>query len=165
MLGSILQIKKENQNHKIMKRILILIGLVLSTIISIPAQAENKKQNSLAETLINYEKQTWKLAKRKDLKAFAEFIAEDFIGVYPDAENVTKNELLKSLGSIDLKDFELTDFKTAMLNKDAYIITYKATSRIVADEKEISASVNVLAGWARRDDKWQIVFFRESSLK
>jgi hypothetical protein len=121
--------------------------------------------SATANLLINYEKQTWALAERKELDKFASFIAENFTGIYPDADNVTKAQLMQSLGAITLKNYELTDFKVKMLTKDAAIVTYKAASTVLADGKESSARVDLTAGWAKRLGKWQIVFFRETPLK
>lgn len=128
-------------------------------------RADNKSVLAAEERLINYEKQTWELAQRKELDKFAAFIAEDFTGIYPDAENVTKLQLMQSLGAITLKNYELMDFKVKMLTKDSGIITYKAASTVLADGKETSARVTLIAGWAKRSGKWQIVFYRETPLK
>lgn len=125
----------------------------------------NKQIPAASKLLINYEKQTWKLAQLKELDKFAAFIAEDFTGIYPDAENVTKSQLMQSLGAITLKDYELTDFKVKMLTKDAAIVTYKAASTVLTGGNEASAKVALTAGWAKRSGRWQIVFYREAPLK
>lgn len=98
------------------------------TATAILRQADNKSVLTAEEILINYEKQTWKLTQRKELKKFAAFIADDFTGFYPDAEKVTKAQLMQSLGATELKEYELTDFKVKMLTKDSAIFTYKASS-------------------------------------
>lgn len=125
----------------------------------------NKQIPAAGKLLINYEKQTWKLAQLKELDRFAAFIAEDFTGIYPDAENVTKSQLMQSLEAIKIKDYELTDFKVKMLTRDAAIVTYKAASTVLAGGVESSSKVALTAGWAKRSGKWQIVFYREAPLK
>lgn len=124
-----------------------------------------KSISSAEELLINYEKQTWELAQRKELDKFAAFIAADFTGTYPDAENVTKSQLMQSLGAITLKSYDLTDFKIKMFTRDSAIITYKAASTVLSGGKETSARVTLIAGWAKCSGKWQIVFYRETPLK
>lgn len=128
-------------------------------------RADDKSVLAIKERIINYEKQTWKLAQQKELMKFAAFIAEDFTGIYPDAENVTKLQLMQSLGAITLKNYELTDFKIKMLTKDSAIVTYKAASTVLAGDKETFARVSLTAGWAKRSGKWQIVFYRETRLE
>lgn len=148
------------------KRIFILFVFVFAFGAECFAQTQvAPKTLAEEELLIGYEKQTWELAKRKNLKSFAAYIADDFTGVYPDAENVTKVQLMQSLGAIELKNYELTDFKVKMLTKDAAIVIYKAASTVLAEGKETSARVALTAGWAKRGDKWQIIFFRETPLK
>ena len=147
-----------------MKRIFILIALAVGLSGSIYAQTNSKPKNSPAEMLISYEKQTWELVKQKDIKTFADFFAEDFYGIYPGAENVTKPQLLESLKQFDLKDYKLSDFKVTMLNKDAAIINYRAESQAMENGKAVSSRVAVTSGWARRKGKWLGVFFREYAL-
>ena len=74
---------------------------------------------SPADTLIACENETWSLIKRKDLKGFASYLAEDFYDIFPDGEERTKSELLEFLSSADLKDYRLSNFRVTMLNQDA----------------------------------------------
>jgi hypothetical protein len=156
--------RKENKYGENMKRIFILIALAVGLSASVYAQTNSKPKNSPAEMLISYEKQTWELVKRKDIKTFADFFAEDFYGIYPGAENVTKPQLLESLEQFDLKDYKLSNFKVTMLNKDAAIINYQAESQAMENGKEVSLRVAVTSGWAKRKGKWLGVFFREYAL-
>jgi hypothetical protein len=151
-----------------MKRLFILIALAVVLTSNAYAQTRNEQKNlakpSQQEILINYEKQTWELVKQKDLKAFTNLIAEDYYGIYPNAENVTKPKLVEFLGAVNLKDYQLSNFKVTMLNKDAAIITYQADVRLIDEGKEASFRVTLTSGWARRNGKWLGVFYRETLL-
>ena len=148
-----------------MNRLIILIALCLLSVNAFsqpPGKAQKSAKLSTEETLINFEKQTWELVKRKDLKAFATLVADDFYGIYPFAENITKPKLLEFLGTVELKDYELTDFKTTILGKNAAVVSYKANVRAMGDGKEFSSRVRIVSGWAKRGGKWLGVFYQET---
>lgn len=152
-----------------MKRLFILMTVIISLTVCTFAQTKNGKKNSgelsSEEILINLEKQTWELVKRKDMKAFAALVADDFYGIYPNMENVTKPMLVQFLGAVDLKSYELTDFRTTMFSKDAAVVTYKASVRAMDNGKEFATRVNLVSGWAKRGGKWLGVFYQETLLK
>jgi hypothetical protein len=109
---------------------------------------------SPANTLVAYEKETWSLIKRKDLKGFASYLAEDFYDIFPDGEERTKSELLEFLRGADLKDYRLSNFRVTMLNEDAAIVTYRVDARALIQGREISMKNSVTSGWAKRGGKW-----------
>src|SRR5688572_12266376 len=112
------------------------------------------EKQSTEETLIAYERETWRLIKGKDLEGFASYLAEEFYDIFPDGKERTKPELLEFLRTAELKEFHLTNFRVTMLNQDAAIVTYRADARAVIQDKEVSLKESVTAGWARRDGRW-----------
>lgn len=143
----------------------ILTGIIAVLSCSIAAQTGNNKKDSPAEILVGYEKQSWESVKQKDLKTFADFISPEFYGIYLDAENISKSMLIESLRAFDLKNYWLSDFKVTMMNKESMIVSYKVESQFIDSGKEISARAAIDSGWAKRRGKWQIVFFREITIK
>lgn len=149
-----------------MKQTVVLIALAFIFAGSVYTQTIKDRKRvarfATAEVLIEKEKQSWELVKQKDLKSFANFLADDFYGIYPDAEGVTKSELLEKFKLLALVDYQLNDFKVTMLNKQAAIISYRAVARVTDNGKEIPLTVALTSGWAKRGGKWFNVFFRES---
>lgn len=141
-----------------MRRFFILAVLAVTLMGSACAQTQNQPKRSEklspADMLIAYEKNTWGLIKRKDLKAFASYLAEDFYDIFPDGEERTKSELLKFLSEVDLKDYHLSNFRVTMLNNEAAIVTYHADGRAVGKEREFSMHNAVTSGWAKRGGRW-----------
>jgi hypothetical protein len=117
-------------------------------------QQNRSERLSPADTLITYETETWSLIKRKDLKGFASYLAEDFYDIFPDGEERTKSALLEFLSGADLKDFRLSNFRVTMLNQDAAIVTYQVDARAFIQGKEISMNNSVTSGWAKRGGRW-----------
>jgi hypothetical protein len=117
-------------------------------------QRNRSKPLSPTDTLIAYERATWSLIKRKDLKGFASYVAEDFYDIFPDGKERTKSELLDFLSEADLKEYRLTDFRVTMLNRDAAIVTYHIDGRAVIQGEEIAIQNSVTSGWAKRRGRW-----------
>jgi len=117
-------------------------------------QRDPSERLSSADRLIAYENETWSLIKRKDLKGFASYLAEDFYDIFPDGKERTKSELLEFLSGADLKDYRLKKFRVTMLNQDAAIVTYEVDARALIQGKEISMKNYVTSGWAKRGDRW-----------
>src|SRR5687768_1653050 len=95
-------------------------------------------QISAEETLINCEKETWSLIRRKDLGGFESYLAEDFYDIFPEGKERTKAELLDFLGTCELKEYQLSNFRVTMLNSDAAVVFYFVDARGLAQGKVIS---------------------------
>src|ERR1041384_7317617 len=113
-------------------------------------QRNRSKTLSPADRLIGCEKETWSLIKRKDLKRFASYLAEEFYDIFPDGQERTKSELLEFLNGASLKEYRLSDFRVTLLNQRAAIVTYDADARAVIQGKEMALKESVTAGWAKR---------------
>jgi hypothetical protein len=141
-----------------MRRLLLLAALTVALMSSACVQIQNQRNRSErlspADTLIACENEIWSLIKRKDLKEFASYLAEDFYDIFPDGEERTKSELLEFLSGADLKDSRLSNFRVTMLNQDAAIVTYQVDARALIQGREISMKNSVTSGWAKRDGRW-----------
>jgi hypothetical protein len=117
-----------------------------------------KIQSQAADTLIACENETWELIRRKDLKGFASYLAEDFYDIFPDGTERTKSQLLDFLSSAELKEYQLSNFRVTMLTEDAAVVTYHVDARAVIEGKKIPMNNFVTSGWARRGGKWSNIF-------
>lgn len=133
---------------------MLMVALMNEACVHMQDQRNRSERLSPADTLIAYETETWSLIKRKDLKEFASYLAEDFYDIFPDGEERTKAALLELLSGADLKDFRLSNFRVTMLNQDAAIVTYHVDARAFIQGKEISMNNSVTSGWAKRGGRW-----------
>lgn len=159
----------------------ILFVVLLTVICAAGASAQTRKAEhgrggqSVEETLISYERQSWEAVKRKDFKTFESFLADDFYDIFSNGKAVTKTELMRNyIRGVELKDYSLTDFKVVALNRDAAVVTYEATAhgaenQAAAHDIEKGAlsaiHVAVTSAWARRGGRWLNVFYRENDIK
>jgi hypothetical protein len=141
-----------------MSRLLLLAVLMVALMRDACVQMRNQRNRSEklspSDTLIAYENETWNLIKRKDLKGFARYLAEDFHDIFPDGEERTKSELLEFLSGADLKDYRLSNFRVTMLNQDAAIVTYQVDANAFIQGREISMKNSVTSGWAKHGGRW-----------
>jgi hypothetical protein len=121
-------------------------------------QRNSSEHLSAENTLIACENDTWRLIKQGDLTGFGGHLAEDFYDIFPDGVERRKLELLEFLREADLKDYQLSNFRVTMLNKDAAVVTYHVKARAFIQGKEISMKNSVTSGWARRGGRWLNVF-------
>lgn len=133
---------------------LLTVSLMSGACVQMQNQPNPSERLSSADTLIAYENETWRLIKRKDLKGFASYLAEDFYDIFPDGKERTKSELLEFLSRADLKNYRLSKFRVTMLNQDAAIVTYEVDARALIQGKEISMKNYVTSGWAKRGGRW-----------
>jgi len=117
-------------------------------------QRNHSERRSAADTLIAYENDIWSLIKRKHLKGFASYLAEEFYDIFPDGAERTKSALLEFLSRADLKKYRLSNFRVTMLNQGAAIVTYQVDARAVIQGKKIAINSSVTSGWAKRSGKW-----------
>jgi hypothetical protein len=132
----------------------LTIALLSGACVQTQNQRDRLEGPSTANELIACEHETWSLIQRKDLAAFASYLAEDFYDIFPDGTERTKSELLEFLRGADLKEYQLSNFRVTMLNQDAAIVTYHVDARALIQGREVSMKNSVTSGWARRGGKW-----------
>jgi hypothetical protein len=147
--------KSASTKHQTASLLAVLtVALMSGAYIQMQNQRNRSEELSPADTLVAYEKETWSLIKRKDLKGFASYLAEDFYDIFPNGEERTKSELLEFLSRAELRDYRLSNFRVTMLNQDAAIVTYQVDARALIEGKEISMKNSVTSGWAKRGGRW-----------
>jgi hypothetical protein len=91
--------------------------------------------------------------KTKDYDAFASYLASDFVEVEEDGV-YDKAGSIKGVQAFDLKEHELSEWKTIKLDDDASIVTYKAK---IPAMKPLDSSYHSSI-WIKRDNKWVAIF-------
>jgi uncharacterized protein (TIGR02246 family) len=124
----------------------------------------NASANSLEETLIAREKEVWEAIKKKDLQSFASFMAEDQLYI-SEVGVRSKAESVKELGEAPtMPDAKLDDWKVLMIDKDAAIVTYRATVTPPACGPATAATVMHLSTvWAKRGGKWLVLLHQDTT--
>lgn len=90
--------------------------------------------------------------------------AEDWIGI-PNGPPMTRQEMLKDVGSEVLRSYRISDVMTRRIARDVVLVTYR-----MRQDGETGAGVKWVplvqasSVWARRQGKWLAVFYQETVL-
>jgi hypothetical protein len=161
-----------------MKKILALVSALLIAAACSNQTTTNTNTSSNANTttmkstappteadITAKEKAVWDTLKKKDLEAFGNMLASDYI-------EITDEEVLNKTGIVaDVKDFSVTDaafadWKMIPIDNDAVILTY--TLNLKANYKGADVPpgpYRAAAAWVNRDGKWVALYYQQTLVK
>jgi len=116
-----------------------------------PATPMAKAAETTSDAEAN-EKLVWDSFKTKNYDAFASYLANDFVEVEEDGV-YDKAGSIKGVQAVDLKDHELTEWKTVKFDDDASLVTYKVKIPAMKPDTGYHSSI-----WIKRDNKWVAIF-------
>lgn len=108
----------------------------------------------------------WDAIKRKDQKAFGEFLTDDFIGVEADREGERyKWKVLSELSASSVTDYTLSFLKVTPLCPDAALVRYEVFIKF--PPKSLVKFEKLLVGevWVKRDGTWKSMHYQETKVK
>ncbi|MGB9432558.1 MAG: nuclear transport factor 2 family protein [Candidatus Acidiferrum sp.] len=111
-------------------------------------------------------KAEWEAIKKRDQKAYGEFLTDDFIGVEADREG----ERYKWKAQMELQDSAVTDYQLSFLKvtplcSEAAFVRYEVfinfpPKSVVRFEKLLIGEV-----WVKRDGQWKVMHYQETKVK
>jgi uncharacterized protein DUF4440 len=120
---------------------------------------------ALLKKLSANENALWTAWKNKDAKPFQMWLAAD--GVMIGDQGVgTKKDVTEMMGSMpcEIKSFTLSDWKLAMVDADAAVITYKGAAEGTCGGQPIP-TVWASSLWVNRKGKWLAFSHQETPVK
>jgi hypothetical protein len=120
-------------------------------------------QDTLQTTLADRETKLWEAWKTHQAAPFQEAMSEDSIlvgGTGVDGKAPSISEITSA--ECTITDYALSDFKVTMFDKDAAMLTYKATQHGACGGTTVPANVVASSLWLKRGGKWYMVFHQES---
>ena len=129
-----------------------------------PKPAMTKAQ--MLKKLSAMETKLWEAWKDKDSKPFQAALSSDSVMI-GDSGTSTKAATVKEIGSMpcDVKSFSLSDWKLAMANSSAALLTYKATQDATCNGTAVPPAVWASSVWVNRGGKWQAFSHQETPAK
>ncbi len=120
--------------------------------VELPKGADEEVAKAITET----EKGLWEAWVKKDTKAFEESLADNFTGFNPGGRE-DRAAALKNIGEhkCDVKTHSLSDFHTAKLADNLYLLTYKAAADGTCDGKPLPKGFWVSTIASKDGDKWK----------
>jgi hypothetical protein len=160
-----------------MKKILALVSfLIIAAACTTEPPANNAPANSnKAETktmapmseaeATAREMAVWETLKKKDLDAFGNMLATDYIEVTGDGV-FNKAGIINDLKDLTLTDVTFSDWKMLPIDSDAVSLTYSVTLKGTAKGKDIPPGpYRAASAWVNRDGKWQAFYYQATMVK
>jgi hypothetical protein len=111
------------------------------------------------------EKATWDTLKKKDLVAFGNMLASDYIEV-TDEGVFDKAGIIADVKDLTLTDATFSDWKMLPIGNDAVILTYNTNLKgTFKGEAVPPGPYHSAAVWVNRDGKWQDFFYQQTLAK
>ena len=161
-----------------MKKILALVSFLSFLIFAAACTTEpttNTNMSSNANTtksaapseadITAKEKAVWDTLKKKDLAAFGNMLASDYIEVGDDGV-FDKAGIIADLKDLNLTDATFSDWKMLPIDNDAVILTYNTNLKgTFKGEAVPPGPYHSAAVWVNRDGKWQSFFYQQTLVK
>lgn len=125
-----------------------------------PATRANTAE--LEQQLINLEKKTWEYSQKKQAAEYRKTLAPGYRAIYLGGIKEAE-EVISDLALIDIKQYELSDFKVRLAAKDTAILTYKLKGVSVYQGKEIKDTLLCSAVWVNLGGEWKAALYTESA--
>jgi hypothetical protein len=121
------------------------------------------RRGSLEQTLADRETTLWQAWKDKNAAPFQQALSSDSLLV-SDTGVAGKAQAIKEITSpaCTVESFSLSDFKLTMFDRDAALLTYRATQNGKCGDTMLPANVFASSLWLKRGNKWLAVFHQES---
>jgi hypothetical protein len=108
----------------------------------------------------------WEAIKKKDQKAYGEFLTDDFIGVEADREGERyKWKAQMELQESAVSDFQVSFLKVVPLCADAAFVRYEVFIKF--PPKSTVKFEKILVGeiWVKREGQWKVMHYQETKVK
>jgi hypothetical protein len=142
-----------------MKRILFISLLIAASSSFALVWSINRRAATVEETIIAQEKQIIEAINKKDQAAFKNLVSQDAMVVGMHGP-IKAAEALPILFGPDYKSEggAIESPQVKMMDKDAYMITYKATGTESYKGESMTNSVYASTLWVKQGDKWVAMF-------
>ncbi|PYX71755.1 MAG: hypothetical protein DMG72_16460 [Acidobacteria bacterium] len=116
-----------------------------------------------SEILIN-ERAVWEAAKLRDMRRFAELVADDARMVFTSGV-MTKQQYMQTVGKRTINDYSLENFQVFMPAEGTVITLYQATVSGASNGKVFPATtLRESSVWIKRAGKWVAVWNQETPI-
>lgn len=142
-----------------MRRILLISLLIAASSSFALVWSINRPGVTIEETIIAHEKQIIEAINKKDQAAFKGLVSQDALVVGMHGP-IKAAEALPILFGPDYKSEggAIESPQVKMMDKDAYMITYKATTTESYKGESMTNSVYASTLWIKQGDKWMAMF-------
>jgi hypothetical protein len=113
------------------------------------------RPQTLQETLVALEKQSWEAWKARDSAFYRRFLSDDHVELgFGGSGN--KAEVIATVGTprCVVSSYEVGDFKLSAFSKETALLTYHASQATVCSGKPVPSPVWVSSLYVHRNGRW-----------
>jgi hypothetical protein len=111
-------------------------------------------------------KAEWEAVKKKDKKAYAELLADDYQGVEADGRGErNKLQALNELVEGNVSNYTLWGYKLIPLGSDAAFVIYEVTMQFPPKSVVRYSRVYITELWVKRAGQWKELHYQETHVK
>jgi hypothetical protein len=111
-------------------------------------------------------KAEWEAVKKKDKKAYAELLADDYQGVEADSRGErNKIQALNELAEGNVANYTLWGYKLIPLSSDAAFVIYEVTLQFPPKSAVRFSRVYITELWVKRAGQWKELHYQETHVK
>jgi hypothetical protein len=116
------------------------------------------------QKLVDMEKSLWEAWKNHDSAPFQKLLSADSVNVNPTGVSGTEQAVKDVSGSnCKVNSYTVEDTKVTWVDKDAALLTYKATQDAVCPGQEIPQAVWASSLWVKKGNEWKAAFHQETT--
>ena len=137
-----------------------------------PKSGETRQLDSVSEDSALKElfeakiKAEWEAVKKKDKKAYAELLADDYQGVEADSKGErNKIQALNELAEGNVSNYTLWGYKLIPLGSDAAFVIYEVTMQFPPKSVVRYSRVYITELWVKRAGQWKELHYQETHVK
>jgi len=127
-------------------------------------KAKMSAKAATEKKLLEMEKSLWEAWKNHDPAPFQKMLSADSVNVTPTGVAGTE-QAAKEVGASDCKvnSYSLDDPKATWIDKDAVLLTYKATQDAVCGGQKPLDTVWASSLWVKKGTEWKAAFHQETT--
>src|ERR1700693_5757368 len=155
-----------------MKRLYLPVLLVAALATAAVGQMDDIKAKPKAkmsanaateQKLVDMEKSLWEAWKNHDSAPFQKLLSSDSVNVNPMGVTGTE-QAVKDIGGSDCKvnTYSVEDPKATLDEKDAVLLTSKATQDAVCGGQKVPETVWASSLWVKKGNEWKAAFHQET---
>ncbi|MEO8803997.1 MAG: nuclear transport factor 2 family protein [Rudaea sp.] len=145
-----------------MKSLPILSLMLLSMTSAAYGQATKLDHQTLEARIIALDRQGWEAWKHNDASWLQKNTTKQFMSISADGVSDKAQVIAATPTQCQVKSVSLDQFKFAVLDANAVLLTYVATQDAVCDGKKAPASVRATVNYVKRGNRWLEAMYMQS---
>jgi hypothetical protein len=130
------------------------------------AQQQSKAPAGIAGVLESKVREAWEDYKNKNKTDLASLLADDFRIIQDgDAAFSDKKADVEEVDTLNVRDYNLSNFTVTPIGKDGALVTYFAEFTMVPSGQEVHGKIAVGEVWVRRGTEWKAIYAQGSAVK